>query len=102
MHVMLAVLALSSWVQAAPSTSPAGKPVAREASRGPVKLRVEVDRDDVQMPETVKMTLSIELERGVDIEFPKIPETFGEFSVKEVGDLPVERTNTTERIGKVI
>lgn len=96
------LLAATSVVLAATPTSQPGKPVVREASRGPVKLRVEVDRDDVQIPQTLKMILSIESERGVDIEFPKIPETFGDFNVKESSDLPIERTDSTQRIGKLI
>ncbi|HUN81096.1 MAG TPA: hypothetical protein VMV81_06245 [Phycisphaerae bacterium] len=98
---MLCAIASNAALAATPTSQPV-KPVVREASRGPIKLRVEVDRDEVQMPQTVKMTLSIEAEKGVKLEAPKIGETLGDFSVKETSDLSVERGDVSERIGKAI
>lgn len=83
-----------------PTTQP-GKPVTREASRGPVKASLTVDREVVTSPEVVTVTLLVEAEQGVEVKIPDMGETLGDFGVKETKELPASSDDTTLRVGRV-
>jgi hypothetical protein len=87
---------------ALPTSQPAaGKEVQRVASRGPVTFRVTVDRDEVSAGDAVKMSVSVESEKGVAVAWPQVGETLGDFGVKEVGDEPATSDDLMDRTGKV-
>jgi hypothetical protein len=60
------------------------RPVRREASKGPLRVVVEADRDSVEVPERVALELTVQAELGVDVRMPDIAELVGAFEVKEI------------------
>ena len=63
----------------------------RIAERGPVKLRVEVDKAALTIPEQLMLTVTVESGIGVDVVLPEPVETLGGFGVAAVADAaPVE------------
>lgn len=65
------------------TTQPAGGPVERKAERGPVKLRVRLDRDRVTIAEPIELTIEAEAERDVDVRLPKFGSPIPDFTVRD-------------------
>jgi len=67
-----------------PASQPAAQPIVRTAERGPLKVTVTADRDRVEIPQHVKLTLHIEAQAGIEVKVPKLQGVFGEFAVSAV------------------
>lgn len=78
------LLSCTALVQAreAPTTQPT--PITRVIGGRPVQVTMHLDRDEVTIPESLTLTLTIQYERGVDVSLPKIEGTLGDFAVKEL------------------
>ena len=72
--------AATALAQDAPTTRPA---ITRTIGGSPVRVTIQLDRDAVNIPDPLNLKLTIESERGVDVEMPKVEETLGDFAVKE-------------------
>src|SRR5437870_12187229 len=95
------VLAERNCALSAPETQSAlGKEVSKVASRGPVRLAVKVDHDEVQIPESVTLTVSVESEKGDEITWPPIGDTLGDFGVRSVTEQPPTEDLTTQTHAK--
>jgi hypothetical protein len=81
---VLAFLAYAANViaQEVPSTQPA--PITRTIGGSPVQVTLTLDRDDIAIPGTITFKIAVRYERGVDVKFPEIKDTLGDFAVKEL------------------
>lgn len=85
----LTVMALSAACRSDTGTSApaptsqavAAQPIIRTAERGPLKVTVTADRDRVEIPEQLTLTLHIEAEAGIEVTVPKLEGVFGDFGV---------------------
>ena len=89
------------------ATGPAASPVTRTAEDGPVKLTVHTDRDAVGPDDRLMLTLTIEAERGVEIQAPVFENVLGSFVIVDeakpeptAGDMTarLEHTYTLEGV----
>jgi hypothetical protein len=55
--------------------------LVRTAQRGPVKLKVRIDRAELTIPEELTLTVAVESEIGVEVSLPELGETMGAFGV---------------------
>jgi len=67
----------------APTSRPV-TPIVREAKSGPLRAVIRLDRDEVAIPQTVGVKLTIEAERGVEVTPPNLDETIRDFGVLKV------------------
>lgn len=79
--------------QEAPVTSDAAaakqaSPVSRRVEEGPLRVTVELDRDRTMVPEPIQLTLTVEVERGVEYQLPEIEKLLGAFVVQNVDRQP--------------
>lgn len=82
----LACLALVITPHVAHSDEPATtqpSPITRTIGGSPVRVTIQLDRDAVTIPDPLNLKLTIESERGVDVEMPQVEDTLGDFAVKE-------------------
>ena len=63
------------------SQAVAAQPIIRTAEQGPLKVTVTADRDRVEIPEQLTLTLRIEAEAGIEVTVPKLEGVFGDFGV---------------------
>lgn len=63
------------------SQAAAAQPIIRTAEQGPLKVTVTADRDRVEIPEQLTLTLRIEAEAGIEVTVPKLEGVFGDFSI---------------------
>jgi hypothetical protein len=64
------------------------RPVQRRATKGPVRMTVQTDRDEVRIAEKMKLTIDVHAENGVHVTLPKIGDTVGGFRVVRCTDAP--------------
>lgn len=81
------------------STQPASQPIRREKKDGPVLLRVELDRDRTDLLTSVRLTMTVDAERGVKIAVPEVKGVLGDFVIKQSGDM--QRTETADGVRAV-
>lgn len=79
---------LACPVFALPQNAATTRPVTRTVGAGPVKVTITLDRDDVTMPAALTLKYTIDYERGVVVELPKIGKTLGGFLATEVSRPP--------------
>lgn len=96
---MMLVALVVAGATAQTATQPA-RSITRQASRGPVKATLTVDRDAAVSGDTVTATLWVEAEKGVDVSIPETGETLGDFGIKETRELPKSADDMSERIGR--
>ncbi len=78
-----------SVVAADPTASPAvASPVQDTSRQGPAVVTTRVDRGGVQIAEGLRLTISVQVPRGVRVSFPAASEVLGEFTVIHVTDAP--------------
>lgn len=65
------------------STQPAPQPIRREKKDGPVLLCIELDRDRTDLSTAIRLTVTVEAERGVTIALPDVKGVLGDFVVKQ-------------------
>jgi hypothetical protein len=90
----LTAMAAGAFAQAPPATpgpSPdaaiaASRPVVREKRDGPVTLRVEADRDRMDLMSAALLTVTVEAESGVEVTLPEIHGVLGEFVARPEGE----------------
>ncbi|MBK8270650.1 MAG: hypothetical protein IPK83_21035 [Planctomycetes bacterium] len=71
-----------------PTSRPiAAKPITRTAEKGPMRVTITADRDEVLMAEPVKLTVHVEVEQGVQAGVAKIEGVLGDFEVKSTSEL---------------
>jgi len=63
------------------SQTVAAHPITRTAEQGPLKVTVTADRDRVEIPEQLTLTIHIEAEAGIEVTVPKLEGAFGDFGV---------------------
>lgn len=78
------------------SSQPASQPIRREKRDGPVLLRIELDRDRTDLSTAVRLTMTVEAERGVKIAVPEVKGVLGDFVVKQSGDM--QRTEVADGV----
>ncbi len=81
------------------STQPVSQPIRREKKDGPVRLRVELDRDRTDLSTAVRLTMTVEAERGVKIAVPEVKGVLGDFVVKQSSEL--QRTEVADGVRAV-
>ncbi|MFQ5429989.1 MAG: hypothetical protein ACE5E1_06730 [Phycisphaerae bacterium] len=64
--------------------APVAHRIVRSVERGPVRVIVSADRDRVEIPESVRLTVRVEAEAGVEVGVPKIEGFLGPFRVADV------------------
>jgi len=69
--------------QPAASTAPAAKPVTRTATRGPVAVTVELDKDRITIAEKLHWTITAEAEDGVDVQMPPFAKDLADLAVRD-------------------
>lgn len=89
----LAIVVLSDFgrvvAQGGTGDAPGGpNEITREYHKGALTLRFSIDRSSLSVAESLALTLEAEVEGGGEVEFPKIGEKLGDFSVKEHRDDP--------------
>lgn len=82
------------------STQPAPQPIRREKRDGPVLLRVELDRDRTDLLTSIRLTMTVDAERGVKISTPEAKGVLGDFVVKQSGD--IRRSETADGVRAVL
>ncbi|MCG8408284.1 MAG: hypothetical protein MI923_24045 [Phycisphaerales bacterium] len=77
-------------VHKAPTSQRAPEEIVRTAENGPLKVTITADRDRVEVPEPVKLTIHVEAEVGVEVGVPKLEGLIGEFGVADMveNDVP--------------
>lgn len=58
--------------------------IVRTVESGPLKVTVTADRNRVEVPDPVKLTIRVEAEAGVEAGVPKLEGLIGEFGVADV------------------
>ncbi len=79
---------LACPVFAKPQGTATTQPVTRTVGTRPVKVTVTLDRDDVTIPAALTLKYTIDYERGVVVEIPKLDKTLGGFLAREVSRPP--------------
>lgn len=70
-------------VASRPTSRPAAKPVVESEEKGPLKVRVRIDKDRILSGESVELTIDVEVEAGVQVGVPKIEGIVGDFEVTQ-------------------
>ena len=70
------------------SEHPEAKPVTKSAERGPVKVTVAVDKDQITIAEKLTMTIVTEAAAGVDVTMPQFGDKLSEFQIRNYRDVP--------------
>lgn len=87
--VVLCVLA-SLWLSscAVKSSAPAAGAygVTKTYERGPITLKVMVDRDQMTIADTIRLLLRAEVEEGYEVEMPKFGENLEQFGIVDFLD----------------
>lgn len=83
--------------QPAPSTA-----VVKEATQGPVKVKLSLDRTVATVPETLTLELAVRSEIGVEVKLPEIGPFLGDFAVKAQQELPAEKDDMTQTVRRVL
>ncbi|MGV8075103.1 MAG: hypothetical protein AB2L11_11170 [Syntrophobacteraceae bacterium] len=66
--------------------------IRREYRKGPLCVRVSVDKDSMSIAESVVLTIEAEIEEGYEVELPKFGEKLDEFGIKDYRDDPPRLT----------
>ncbi len=69
--------------KAAATSRPAAEEVVRTAELGPLKVTIRVDRNRVEVPEPLTLSIRVEAEKGIEVQVPKLEGLVGEFGVGE-------------------
>jgi len=64
------------------------KPIEQTVERGPVKMTVRADKDQITIAEKLKLTIEIDAAEGVDVEMPAFGDKLDEFQIREFRDDP--------------
>ncbi len=75
--------------KASATSRPAAEEVVRAAESGPLKVAIRADRNRVEVPEPVRLTIRVEAEKGIEVEVPKLEGLVGEFGVAEAAEAEV-------------
>ena len=76
--------------------------IRKEYEKGPVRVRLVLDRAAMTVAESLKLSLEIEAREEVSVEFPPLSKELGGFSIAdEREDLPRLLTPGTIRHGRV-
>lgn len=81
------------------SSQPTSQPIRRERKDGPVLLRVELDRDRTDLSTAIRLTMTVEAERGVKIAVSEVKGVLGDFVVKQSSDM--QRTEVADGVRAV-
>jgi len=76
--------------ESAEGTSAAVKPIVKTAERGPVKLTVSVDKNEISLADRLELTIEAEAADGVDVEMPQFGEQMDAFAIRDFRDYPAE------------
>ncbi len=85
--IVCAALLVGCSKQGAPSpAAPASKPITKTATRGPVTLTVQVDKDTITIAEKLHWTITAEAEDGVEVELPAFGEDVKDLVIHDFTD----------------
>ncbi|MFQ5411573.1 MAG: hypothetical protein ACE5EC_04725 [Phycisphaerae bacterium] len=70
-----------SAAESAATTAPTPQPVVRTAERGPMHVTVSADRDRVESPDPLELSIRVAVEAGVEVHVPKLEGIIGPFSI---------------------
>jgi hypothetical protein len=57
--------------------------IQKEYERGPIRVRIQVDKEDVTIAENVALTIEAETKEGYEAELPDVGEKLGEFGITD-------------------
>ena len=85
--VLVAFLAVACG-KAGEKTEPAEWAVDKSYERGPMTLRLRIDRDDITIAETIQLSLEARVEEGYKVEMPKFGEKLEQFGIVDFRESP--------------
>lgn len=59
------------------------QPVEQVVTRGPLEMRVSVDRDHITIADKLQLTIEVQAEDGIDVEMPQFAEKLDEFTIRD-------------------
>lgn len=74
------------------ASGPKGNEIEKEVRRGPFCVRLLVDRETLNIAETVRLTIEAEVEEGYLAELPRFGEKLGEFGIRDYREEPQRLT----------
>jgi hypothetical protein len=76
--------------------------VRRELQKGPIRVRLILDKDAISIAETLNLTLAVDMEQGYDVELPAFGEKLGQFGILDCQEDPVQLTKEGRLLKKKI
>lgn len=66
------------------------EPIVKTVKRGPVKMTVSVDKNEISLAERLELTIEAEAADGVDVEMPRFGEKMDAFAIRDFRNFPAE------------
>jgi len=84
--------------QQSPTTQPAqAEPIVKTVERGPVKMIVATDKDQITIADKFKLTIQVIATDGVDVKMPQFAEKLNEFQIRDFRERPAIPENGSRR-----